>query len=94
MPSTCGLACEICGFPERGLCPTDRCVAGTDPKAPEKLEKFKAAMEHPCLILECAINNNVDYCFRCAKFPCEIHYQQEVYSHKLLDMIKDMLSKQ
>jgi hypothetical protein len=94
MPAACGLACEVCVFPEKGMCLVgDRCTAGTDPEAPEKLEKFKAATGHPCLILECAIKNNVDYCFRCHKFPCEIHYQAELYSHKLLDMIKGMLEK-
>jgi hypothetical protein len=94
MPATCGLACEVYVFPEKGLCPIGRCVAATDPKAPEKLEKFKAATGHPCLILDCAIKSNVDYCFRCDKFPCEIHYQQqEIYSHKLLDMIKGFLGK-
>lgn len=55
MPAVCGLACEVCRFPEKGLCPIGRCVPGTDPKAPEKLEKFKAATGHPCFILECAI---------------------------------------
>ena len=94
MPAACGLACEVCVFPEKGMCLVgDRCVAGTDSGAPEKLEKFKAATGHPCLILECAIKNNVDYCFRCEKFPCEIHYQAELYSHKLLDLIKGMLQK-
>lgn len=93
MPSACGLACEVCGFPERGLCPINRCVPGTDPTAPEKLEKFKAATGNPCLILDCAIKKNVDHCFRCNEFPCEIHYQQEIFSKKLLDMIKDMLGK-
>lgn len=94
MPAACGLACEICGFPEKGICLTDgSCVAGTDPKAPEKAEKFKAAMGHPCLILECAIKNKVDYCLRCDKFPCEVHYQQELFSKNLLDGIKGVLEK-
>jgi hypothetical protein len=90
MPAACGLACEVCGFPDKKLCPIDRCTAGTDPRAQEKLERFTKAMGHPCLILDCAIKNKVDHCFRCDKFPCEIHYQQELYSHKLLDMIKGM----
>jgi hypothetical protein len=94
MPSACGLACEVCGLRDRGLCPIDGCVAGTDPKAAEKLEKFTAAMGHPCPILECAIKNKVDYCTRCDEFPCEVHYQQELYSKKLLDMIKGMLGKE
>ena len=93
MPSACGLACEVCGFPEKGLCRIGRCVPGTDPKAPEKLEKFKAAMGQPCFILECAIKKNVDHCSRCDEFPCEVHYKQEIYSKKLLDMIKGMLGK-
>lgn len=93
MPSACGLACEVCRFPEKGLCPMDRCVPGTDPKALEKLEKFKAAMSHSCLILECAINKKVDHCFRCDEFPCEIHYEQGLFSKRLLDMIKSMLEK-
>jgi len=94
MPAACGLACEVCVFPEKKMCLVgNRCVAGTDPRALEKLEKFKAAMGHPCLILECAIKNNVDYCFRCEKFPCEIHYQADLYSHKLLDLIKGILQK-
>ncbi len=94
MPSACGIACEVCGLREKGLCPVgDGCVAGTDPKAPEKLERFKAAMGHPCLILECAIKDKVDHCTRCDKFPCEVHYQQELFSKNLLDFIKGMLGK-
>lgn len=94
MPGACGIACEVCSFPEKGLCLTiDRCVPGTDPKAPEKLEKFKAATGHPCPILECAIKKKVDYCGKCDEFPCEVHYKAEIYSKKLLDLIKGMLEK-
>jgi len=76
------------------LCLTvDGCVAGTDPKASEKLEKFKAATGSPCKILECAIKNKVDYCSRCDEFPCQVHYQVEIYSKKLLDYIQGMLGK-
>jgi len=94
MPSACGIACEVCGLREKGFCLVgDGCVAGTDPKAPEKLERFKAA-GFPCLILECAIKNNVDHCLRCDKFPCDVHYQQGgPFSKQVLDMIKDMLAK-
>jgi len=68
-------------------------VPGTDPKAPEKAEKFKAAMGQPCLVLECAIKNKVDHCSRCGEFPCEVHYKQEIYSKKLLDIIKGIVGK-
>lgn len=94
MPATCGLACEVCGFPDKGLCPIDRCVPGIDAKALEKLERFTKVMGHPCSILDSAIKNNVDHCFGCDKFPCEIHYQQQIYGQKLLDMIKGMLQKE
>ncbi len=94
MPATCGLACEVCGFLAKGICLVDDgCVAGTDEKAPEKADKFKTATGHPCAILECAIKNKVDYCFRCEEFPCEVHYQQELYSKKLLNMIKETKEK-
>jgi len=95
MPSACGLACEVCGIRERIGCPSgDGCVPGTDPKATEKLAMFTTATGHPCLILECAIKNNVDYCTRCEKFPCEVHYQQGgPYSKNLLDMLKGILEK-
>jgi hypothetical protein len=93
MPSACGLACEVCGFQDRGVCPIGGCVSGIDTRAPEKLEKFKAVMGHPCYILECAIKKKVDHCTRCNEFPCEVHYQQQIYSAKLLDMIKGMLGK-
>ena len=95
MPAACGLACEVCGIQEKGFCPFgDGCVAGTDPKAQEKLEKFKAAMGETCFILECAIKNKVDHCLRCDKFPCEVHYQQGgPFSKQTLDMIKGVLAK-
>jgi hypothetical protein len=93
MPAACGLACEVCGIREKVGCPVDGCVAGTDPRAEEKLEKFKAAMGHPCYILECAIKNNVDYCTRCDQFPCDVHYQQGLYSQNTLDFLKGFLSK-
>lgn len=90
MPSACGLACEVCAFPEKGFCPIGGCGPGTDPKAKERAEKFRAALGHPCMILECAIEKDQDYCFQCDDFPCDVHYEQEIFSHKLLDMIKGM----
>ena len=94
MPSACGIACEVCGIREKGLCPSDGCVAGTDPQAPDKLAKFEAAMGHTCAILEHAIEKKVDHCLRCDGFPCDIHYQQGgPFSKQTLDMIKGVLGK-
>ena len=94
MPSACGIACEVCGIREKGFCPFDGCVAGTDPKAPEKLEKFKVTMGHPCSILECAIKSEVNYCTRCDQFHCNVHYEQGgPYSKQTLDMLKGILAK-
>ena len=95
MPSACGIACEVCGIQEKGLCPLgDGCVPGTDPKAPEKAEMIKKATGDPCLILECAIKSKVDHCTRCDEFPCEVHYQQGgPYSKQTLDMLKGALEK-
>ena len=90
MPGACGLACEVCGAQVAEACSMGGCVAGTDPKAPEKLEKFKAAYGQPCLLLECAINKKEGYCLSCAEFPCDVHYKQELFSKKTLDLIKDL----
>ena len=73
------------------------CIKADSPEAAleaaqEKLEKFTAAMGHPCFILECAIKNGVDYCTRCDKFPCDVHYKQGLYSKSTLDMLKGMLA--
>jgi hypothetical protein len=93
MPSACGLACEVCGMKDRGLCPVgDGCVPGTDPSAPQKAESFKALMGRPCYMLECAIKNKVDHCTRCDKFPCQIHYENGIYNPKVLDVLKVMLA--
>jgi hypothetical protein len=95
MPSACGLACEVCGIKERVGCPLgDGCVPGTDPRALEKAEMFKAATGHPCSILECAAKKGVDYCTRCEEFPCDVHYQQGgPFSQQLLDMLKGILAR-
>jgi hypothetical protein len=78
------MACEVCGFIEA----CGGCMAGTDPKVPERLEKLKQMMGAPCAVSECAMNNKIDYCLRCDKFPCEVHYQGLPYSKKLLDIFK------
>ena len=93
MPGACGLACEVCGALAGGSCPLGGCVGGTDPKARQTLEKSKAVMGQPCAILECAINKNEGYCLSCAEFPCDVHYKQELYSKKTLDMIKAIREK-
>ena len=84
MPAACGIACEVCGFKET----CGGCVSGTDPKAPERLEKLKQMLGMPCPVLECAVKNKVDYCLRCGEFPCDVHYQGIPYSKTLLDVFK------
>jgi len=84
MPAACGIACEVCGFKE--MC--GGCVPGTDPKGPERLEQLKQMMGAPCAVLDCAVKNKVDFCLRCDKFPCEVHYQGFPYSKNLLDVFK------
>ena len=93
MPSACGFACEVCVFSVKKMCPIDHCVAGTNPKAKEKLERFKAVTKQNCFVLECAIKNKVAHCGQCEKFPCDIHYKQQILSNKMLDLIKAMTAK-
>jgi hypothetical protein len=86
MPAACGIACEVCKLKE--MC--GGCVPGTDERAPARLEQLKG-MGLPCPVLECAIKNKVDYCLRCDKFPCDVHYQGFPYSKNLLDVFKRFL---
>ena len=66
MPAACGIACEICVLHEKEICPG--CAPGNDPKASAFMETLKG-LDMSCPVLECAIKNKVDYCFRCENFP-------------------------
>jgi hypothetical protein len=90
--AACGFPCEGCHIWAKGLCPFDGCVPGTDPRAPEKRDIFIEVDGRPCPILECAIKNNIDYCWRCEKFPCKIHYDElRIYDKKVLDTLRERL---
>jgi len=85
MPAACGIACEVCGFRSEEIC-GGGCVSGTDPKAPERVEKLRKVFDWSCPILECAIKNKVDYCLKCEKLPCDVHSQALFpYSEKFLE---------
>jgi len=91
MPGACGIACEICVLHEKEMCPG--CPPGTDPKAPAFVEEMKRECLS-CPVIECAVKNKVDYCFRCEGFPCDIHYQAAFpYTNALLDTWKRSLGK-
>jgi hypothetical protein len=90
--SACGFPCEVCHIRAKGLCPLDGCVPGTDPRAPEILEKSKETFGRPCPILECAIKNNIHNCWQCEKFPCKIHFDElRIYDKKVLDILEELL---
>jgi hypothetical protein len=90
VPSACGIACEICVLHEKEICPG--CAPGNDPKAQAFMEILKG-LDMSCPVLECAIKNKVDYCFRCEKFPCDVHYLGFPYSKELLDTWKKFSGK-
>lgn len=90
MPAACGIACEICALHEKEMCPG--CAPGNDPKAPAFMETLKG-LDMSCPVLECAIKNKVDYCFRCEKFPCDVHYLGFPYAKEFLDTWKKFLGK-
>ena len=93
MIGACGIACELCALRTKGKCEMGGCIAGTDEKAPDKLENLKAAGTRTCGVLECAIQKKVGYCLRCKEFPCEIHYRQSPYCVELLDFVKEYWTK-
>lgn len=87
LPAACGISCEVCGL--KAKC--GGCVSGTDPDAPEVLRRMESGKGNPCPVLRCAIENRVEYCLSCPKFPCEIHYRHETpYSRKALDLFKKL----
>jgi hypothetical protein len=90
VPSACGIACEICILHDKEVCPG--CAPGNDPKAQVFMETVRG-WGMPCPVLECAINNKIDYCSRCEKFPCDVHYQGFPYSKELLDSWKKLSGK-
>ena len=91
MPGACGIACEICVLHEKEMCPG--CAPGTDPKALAFVEGMKG-LGLSCPLIECAIKNKVDHCFRCKEFPCDVHYQAAFpYTNALLDTWKRFLGK-
>jgi len=90
VPAACGIACEVCGFLEE----CGGCMPGTDPRVPERLEQLRQMLGGlTCPMLECAAKNKVDYCLKCAMFPCDIAYQEIPYSKKLLDVFKSFKEK-
>ena len=89
MTAACGINCDVCKFKE--VC--GGCMPGTDPKAPERLEKLKKMLGMPCPMLECAVKNKVEYCLGCPKFPCPVAYQEIPYSKKTLDVFKSLQKK-
>lgn len=84
MVGACGIACELCKL--KDVC--GGCVSGTDPRAEERAEGIERTMGAPCPILNCAIKSKVDYCLRCEKFPCDLHYEEFPYGKRFLDMFK------
>lgn len=55
----CGIACEKCPKMQKKQCPNgdSGCIA--------RENKF-------CKICTCAHNKNIDLCFNCDEFPCEL----------------------
>jgi hypothetical protein len=68
------------------------CAPGNDPKAPAFMETLKG-LGMSCPVLECAIKNKVDYCFKCEEFPCDVHYLGSPYAKALLDTWKKFSGK-
>lgn len=85
LPAACGISCEVCALKEK----CGGCVSGIDPDAPEVLKRMEKGIGNPCPVLKCAIENKVEYCLKCEKFPCDVHYEHEIpYSKKALDLFK------
>ena len=70
MPAACGVACEVCALKDAcgGGCPP-----GNDEEAVAARLNYIKKFGMSCPILECAARKGVDFCLRCADFPCGTH---------------------
>ena len=55
----CGIACEICPKMVKGECPVGE--SGCYPRE-----------STPCTVCKCAFEKDVEYCFMCMDFPCDL----------------------
>lgn len=78
MPTgACGIDCDVCGLSVLDICST--CGPGRSLPAQKKMAAQIRILGSACPILECAHNNNVEYCPRdCHKFPCQ-HFKAGPY---------------
>ncbi|MDF2956773.1 MAG: hypothetical protein OD814_000395 [Candidatus Alkanophagales archaeon MCA70_species_1] len=91
MPAACGVACEVCALKDAcgGGCPP-----GNDEEAVAARLNYIKKFGMSCPILECAARKGVDFCLRCADFPCGTHYEHGTpFSQKFLDTIKEFKAK-
>ena len=90
MPGACGMACEVCKYKNEELFenPCGGCVAGTDSKAPQRLQRLRSSGV-TCEVFECAVEKKVDYCLSCEAFPCEVHERGFPYDNELLNTYKN-----
>ena len=67
----CGINCDVCRLKILGTCST--CGSGRSKDGLTKRTAQIRILDRPCPILECAIENQCDYCPRdCERFPCDI----------------------
>lgn len=71
MPTgACGIDCRVCRLNLMGICST--CGSGRSQEAVNKIAAQQRILGAPCPILECALENQVEYCTRdCDSFPCD-----------------------
>jgi len=68
--SACGINCDVCQLNLLGQCSS--CGPGRSDLAARKSAAQKRTFGYPCVILECARLNHIDYCTRdCPSFPCD-----------------------
>jgi len=69
----CGICCSVCRLHELyGCC----CSAGTEKKAKEKVKTQWHGRGILCLVLECAVKKEIEYCpLYCDRFPCKLYSQ-------------------
>jgi len=78
--SICGTCCGFCPAYRRQKCPGCH----------EVNDKAKLS----CAMYRCAAEKQIQTCFLCEEFPCNIHFEKGlIYKHSFLEALKNRISQ-
>ncbi|MHA1593300.1 MAG: DUF3795 domain-containing protein [Candidatus Baldrarchaeia archaeon] len=82
----CGVLCEACPLFRRR---ENRCLGCV-----EYNERCAKEGKTICKFYACAKRKSVGMCFYCDEFPCTLHYEDGIYTTRILNLWKSLLGKE